>query len=77
MAGFSEEVMTELGSRHWEWHVRRLSGRREHGEYRQRGQHDLRRGRRLECSLMPDEDRGVGRDHYVLGIVFCSSYRDL
>lgn len=57
--------------------MRRLGGKKEHGGCRERGQHDLRRGRRVEQGLVPDEDRGLGRGHDMLGIALDSNYRDL
>lgn len=42
--------------------------------WQERGQHDLRRGRRVEWGLVPDKNGGTAKGHYVLGIVFGSSY---
>lgn len=48
-----------------EWQVRRLSGRRQHGEYTEREQWEKRRMGRVKCSLVPNEDGGVEGVHSI------------
>ena len=49
------KLMTELRNRHCKWHGRSLSGRREGGEHRERGQPSLKKRERVEQILVPDE----------------------
>ena len=51
--------------RHWEWHIRSRSGRREYGEYTERGQWERGRRRRVKWGLVPNKDRGVEGVHSI------------